>query len=104
MISWPCILKLAGDDELLYLAAEQDFFAECRDLIFSDDDTVIDSAGCSYFIRLMANKLVLIKQDRLVVLDEITTLIRAHAFKNAEVCLTKIHFLTLSAAIRSLLY
>ncbi|EOK5702885.1 DUF4144 family protein, partial [Vibrio vulnificus] len=24
MISWPCILKLDGDDELVYLASESD--------------------------------------------------------------------------------
>ncbi|ELP6772984.1 hypothetical protein QTV42_004481, partial [Vibrio vulnificus] len=33
MISWPCILKLDGDDELVYLASESDLNRECSNLI-----------------------------------------------------------------------
>jgi hypothetical protein len=102
MISWPCILKLDGDDELIYLGGEQDFFSECRELICSDDDYVIDSAGLSYLIESISGKLVLTKTERKLVVDEVTHLIRANEFTKAELCLTKIHFLTISDAIKSL--
>ncbi|HAS8335891.1 TPA: hypothetical protein I7699_22765, partial [Vibrio vulnificus] len=45
MISWPCILKLDGDDELVYLASESDLNRECSNLILCQNDRVIDSVG-----------------------------------------------------------
>ncbi len=104
MIFWPCILKLDGDDELVYLGSERDFIAECRELILTVDDHVIDSTGLSYLIELKAEKLALVKTERILVVDEVTDLIRANEFKKAELCLTKINFLTVSDAINSLLY
>jgi len=101
MISWPCILKLSGDDELIYLGSEQELISECRELIFSDDDHVIDSAGASY---LISEKITLIKTNRIITVGEVTQLIRANEFKKAELCLTKIYFLTISDAINSLVY
>ncbi len=35
MVNWPCILKLDGDDELVYLDFEADLNCECVDLIVS---------------------------------------------------------------------
>ncbi|GIB20483.1 Hypothetical protein VCSRO90_3786 [Vibrio cholerae] len=29
MVNWPCILKLDGDDELVYLSSEADLNCEC---------------------------------------------------------------------------
>ncbi|PKH87925.1 DUF4144 domain-containing protein [Colwellia sp. Bg11-28] len=104
MISWPCTLKLDGDDELIYLGSEQDFISECRELLLCDDDYVIDSFGNSYVIELTSGKLELIKTKRILVANEVTSLIRAHEFKKASLCLTKIHFLTVSDAIKSLTY
>ncbi|MFT5506103.1 MAG: hypothetical protein ACI845_002725 [Gammaproteobacteria bacterium] len=104
MVFWPCILKLDGDDELIYLGSEPEFISECRELILSHDDYVIDSDGFCYSIKLISAKLALIKTDRVLVVDEVTHLIRANEFKKAELCLTKIHFLTVSDAIKSLLY
>ena len=101
MVSWPCILKLNGDDELIYLGSEQDFISECRELLFSDDDHVIDSAGASY---LISEEIALIKTKRIITVDDVTHLIRANEFKKAELCLTKIYFLTISDAIKSLRY
>jgi hypothetical protein len=102
MIAWPCMLKLDGDDELIYLDSLQYFNSECSDLIFSDDDYVIDSLGYCYLIEVISGELELTKQDRALSTDEVTNLIRAHEFNKASVCLTKIHFLTVSEAIGSL--
>ncbi|EPW4453997.1 DUF4144 family protein, partial [Vibrio vulnificus] len=48
MISWPCILKLDGDDELVYLASESDLNRECSNLILCQNDRVIDSVGNTF--------------------------------------------------------
>ncbi|GHB60504.1 hypothetical protein GCM10008107_07190 [Psychrosphaera saromensis] len=102
MISWPCMLKLDGDDELIYLDSLQNLNSECSELIFSDDDYVIDSLGHCYLIEVISGKLELTKEDRALSTDEATDLIRAHEFNKASVCLTKIYFLTVSEAIGSL--
>jgi hypothetical protein len=104
MIFWPCILKLEGDDELIYLSSEQFFNKECTELILSDNDYVIDSTGFCYSIEWRTDKLFLTKIERVAVVEDVTHLIRAHEFNKAEVCLTKIHFLTVSDAINSLIY
>jgi hypothetical protein len=104
MIIWPCILKLDGDDELIYLSSERDFISECRELILTDDDHVIDSTGLSFLIELRVDKLVLVKTERVLLVDEVTHLIRSNEFKKAELCLTKINFSTVSDAIKSLYY
>jgi len=102
MISWPCILELAGDDELIYLDSELDFISECQELLLSDEDNVIDSLGCRYLIESIAGKLKLIKTRQIVFAEEMTNLIRAHEFKKSTLCLSKIYFLTVSDAIQSL--
>ena len=104
MSIWPCILKLDGDDELIYLSSERDFILECQDLILTDEDYVIDSTGLSYLIELRKEKLALVKTEQIFTVEEVTHLIRANEFKKAELCLTKIHFLTVSDAIKSLQY
>jgi hypothetical protein len=50
MILWPCMLKLEGDDELIYLESQRDFTPECQKLLLSDDDYVVDSVGHTYLI------------------------------------------------------
>ncbi|MDU0111811.1 DUF4144 domain-containing protein [Psychrosphaera aquimarina] len=102
MISWPCMLKLDGDDELIYLDSLPDFNSQCNDFIFSDDDYVVDSLGYCYLIELISGKLGLTKVDKTLSTDEVIQLIRAHEFNKASVCLTKIHFFTVSEAISSL--
>jgi len=104
MVSWPCLLKLNGDDELIYLSSEQEFLSVCLDIILTDDDYVIDSAGLSYRIEsvLSSTGFTLIKAERELDAVEVTHLIRSHEFKKSELCLTKIHFLTVSDAIKAL--
>ena len=68
-------------------------------MIFSDDDYIIDSVGSSYFL---SKTLDLLKTDKVFSVDELTDLVRANEFKKAELCITKIHFLTVSDAVDSL--
>lgn len=102
MISWPCMLKLDGDDELIYLDSLENFNLECSEFIFSDDDYIIDSLGYCYLIDTTSGKLGLTKEDRKLSTFETCNLIRGHEFNKASLCLTKIHFSTVSEAIKSL--
>ncbi|MGV2988139.1 DUF4144 family protein [Vibrio sp. E150_011] len=107
MIQWPCLLKLEGDDELIYLASEPHFFMESRDLIWSDDDVVVDSVGACFTLCASSSdsspdSVALQKCNQTVSLEEVTQLIQAHEFCLAEMCLTKIQFPSIFAAITSL--
>ena len=102
MVFWPCLLKLNGDDELTFLGSQQALLSECNELIFSDDDYVIDSDGISYIIKISSDKLTLEKKQTTFNVEQITDLIRLHEFNKAEVCLTKIYFETIFQAIESL--
>jgi hypothetical protein len=104
MIFWPCILKLDGDDELIYLGSEREFVSECQELILTDYDYVIDSTGISYSIEIIKENPSLVKTERVFIIDEVVQLIRANEFVKAELCLTKIHFSTISDAIKSMNY
>lgn len=108
MICWPCLLKLEGEHELIYLADESEFIAESEELIVSDDDYVVDSNGLSYLLKF-SNKsnnscVQLVDAERQLSKQEVTLLIREHEFSKANVCLTKIEFLTISCAVHSLVY
>ncbi|WP_435250406.1 DUF4144 domain-containing protein [Vibrio sp. nBUS_14] len=102
MISWPSLVKLDGDDELIYVASEKKFQAECSDMILGEDDYLIDSEGDSYSLQSSSNQLSLAKRANHYSVESVTKLIRNHEFQKAEVCLMKIHFLTVEEAIQSL--
>ncbi|NAZ92859.1 DUF4144 domain-containing protein [Vibrio toranzoniae] len=102
MINWPSLVKLDGDDELIYVASENDFQTECSDMILGDDDYLIDSEGDSYSLQSSSNQLSLAKRAEQYSVENVTKLIRNHEFQKAEVCLMKIHFLTIEEAIQSL--
>ena len=112
MICWPCLLKLEGEHELIYLADESQLIAECEELIVSDDDYVVDSKGLTYLLEFNnkpinnsnKNSVQLVDAERQLSKQEVTQLIREHEFSKANVCLTKIEFLTISCAVQSLVY
>ncbi|MEC7941996.1 MAG: DUF4144 domain-containing protein [Pseudomonadota bacterium] len=104
MIHWPSLVKLDGDDELIYVASESDFQAECSDMILCEDDCLIDSEGNSYSLKSNSNKLSLTKRPEQYSIESVTKLIRNHEFQKAEVCLMKIHFPTIEEAIESLAF
>ncbi|EIJ0985303.1 DUF4144 domain-containing protein [Vibrio vulnificus] len=98
MVNWPGILKLDGDDELVYLGSEADLNCECLDLIVSPSDRVIDSEGFVYSIvsvNLIGNSIQ-------ISAEEASRLIQRHEFCLAEVCLTKIQFETVAEAFNCL--
>ncbi|EIV8469553.1 hypothetical protein D8T29_01725 [Vibrio vulnificus] len=102
MVNWPCILKLDGDDELVYLGSEADLNCECVDLIVSPSDRVIDSEGFVYSIVSDGSVVNLIGNSIQISAEEASRLIQRHEFCLAEVCLTKIQFETVAEAFNCL--
>jgi hypothetical protein len=103
MLRWPCLFKLAGDDELIYLSAETALVNECQSLIWSDADHLIDSKGQRFsFVENLSGSFVYQKQGKPLSLEQVTEFIQAHAFSQTELCLTKIQFPCISEAIQSL--
>ena len=103
MIQWPCIFKLDGDDELLFLASEASLIAEFESLIWSNDDYLIDSQGQGYKVReAPGGAFAYEPSGNPLSVSQVTDLIQAHEFSKAEVCITKIQFLSVSDAIRAL--
>jgi hypothetical protein len=103
VINWPCVLKLVGDNELLYLADTKALHLHCEDCILHQNDRLIDSKGNCYSISVNFRNEVLLKGMMTVVtLAEITELIKVSEFSKGTLCLTKIHFQNLAQAIQSL--
>jgi hypothetical protein len=102
MIQWPCVLKLDGDAELIFVATERELEDELDALIWDDSDHLIDSKGQRYLITQLSGKTLFERVDGRLSLQVVTELIQEHEFSKAEVCLTKIQFLSVREAILSL--
>ncbi|EOD80025.1 hypothetical protein D515_01160 [Grimontia indica] len=99
---WPAILKLDGDDELLFIASQSQFEDEATDMIFSDEDILIDSEGASFLLSMESRQISLAPHTKQFDAIEVSALIQTHEFCKAEVCLTKIYFPTVKEAIAAL--
>ncbi|MEZ9330234.1 DUF4144 family protein [Vibrio breoganii] len=102
MIQWPCILKLDGDSELLFIDSMLTLNQELEGLIWGSADCLIDSTGQSYTIKQRGDEYLFESIEAPLSLQSVTQLIQEHEFSKAELCLTKIQFLSVEAAIQSL--
>lgn len=103
MVNYPCIFKLYGDDELIYLSSEDDLADEFESLICHDEDYLIDSTGQAFKVEQNnKHEFSFLKIGTPVSIQTLTELIQAHEFSKAELCLTKIQFKTVTDAINSL--
>ncbi|KGY13916.1 hypothetical protein NM22_00135 [Vibrio tubiashii] len=102
MIHWPCIFKLEGDSELLYLDSAHQLRTEFEGLIWDSSDRLIDSCGHCYVVRANGSDYVFEQRDAQLDLKDITQLIQEHEFSQAELCLTKIQFTSIEEAVMSL--
>lgn len=103
MVHWPCILKLEGDSELIFLASEQALSSELDGLIFSSSDCLIDGHGQTYQVKSCRLGYKLESRDRVLSLERVTELIQEHQFAQADVCLTKIQFTSITEAINAIM-
>ncbi|MFZ3511777.1 DUF4144 domain-containing protein [Vibrio harveyi] len=103
MITWPCLLKLDGDDELVYLASSKQLNEECQALIWGQDDIVIDTQGHCYALQTgFDNSVELSLLPQTLNVQQVTELIQKHEFSKAQRCIIKIHFVSVQQAIEAL--
>ncbi len=106
-ITFPALIKLEGDHELVFVADETVLYSapELKGLIASDQDWLVDSCGWVFpLASLLARCDFTPSACRQVSLTEVTTLIREHEFSQCQVCLTKIEFADITSAVASLSY
>lgn len=102
-VCWPCLLKLDGDDELIYTHSQSDLDSECEALIFGQDDYVIDSNGNTFELKNNgSNTTLLHPKERTLSVEEVTSLIQSHEFSLAKRCIIKIHFTSVRQAVEAL--
>lgn len=102
-VMWPCLLKLDGDDELIYLHSHSDFQTECQALIWGQEDFVIDSHGRTFSLQYgSTNQIALLPKDKTLSVEEVTTLIQSHEFSQAQKCIIKIQFSSVQQAVCAL--
>ncbi|ELB2818108.1 DUF4144 domain-containing protein [Vibrio alginolyticus] len=102
-VCWPCLLKLDGDDELIYTHSQSDLDSECEALIFGQDDYVIDSNGNTFELKNNGlNTTLLHLKERTLSVEEVTSLIQSHEFSLAQRCIIKIHFTSVRQAVEAL--
>ncbi|EGQ8925055.1 hypothetical protein DLH98_03935 [Vibrio parahaemolyticus] len=102
-VCWPCLLKLDGDDELIYLRSHADLDSECEALIWGPGDYAIDSNGNTFGLQYNdSNTTVLQPGERTLSVEEVTSLIQSHEFSLAQRCIIKIHFTSVQQAVEAL--
>ncbi|EHZ2657022.1 hypothetical protein K5N43_004487 [Vibrio vulnificus] len=102
MVIWPCLFKLEGDSELIYLDSEMHLLPELEGLILDASDRLIDSSGQCFVVSVERDGYVFEPQETRLTLPEVTKLVQEHEFSKAEMCLTKIQFSSIVEAIQSL--
>jgi hypothetical protein len=99
LILWPAIIHHAGQAELIYIKDELQWLAHVQaPQHFHAQDRLIDSTGHIYSLANGNPKLT----DRVVNLDELLNLIRAHAAEAGQCCVAKFSAASIPQAIRTL--
>tara|TARA_Y100001956_G_C4062453_1_gene160042 strand:+ start:225 stop:575 length:351 start_codon:yes stop_codon:yes gene_type:complete len=104
MIQWPCLFKLDGDAELMFIATQGELTKELEALIWDNSDHLIDSNGQCFRITQVNEEYAFEPFGRELTLQMVTELIQEHEFSKAQMCLTKIQFRTVKQAVLSLAY
>lgn len=93
MIQFPAVFKLSDQDELLYIADQNGFTTQyqLQRPYLTPDDLLIDSEGKAYLLHQLSLENSLPRLFKKFTLQELTALVQAHFFANAQTCVTKIH-------------
>jgi hypothetical protein len=99
-ITWPAILKLNGEDELIYIADAEQFIDDnaIRQTHFIEQDILIDSKGNAYHIT-SHNSLTLTALPEQLSLEHIEALFQRHLSNHGNCCVAKFHANSISEAI-----
>lgn len=101
-IVWPAIIKLNGDDELIYIATADQLYDDqtLQHMQFHAEDQLIDSTGNVYRI-IKHHKLELKPTSEQLSLDQIELLLQRHLSNHGTCCVAKFHSNSIDEAISS---
>ena len=92
-MKWPCVIKHADDDELVYLEDlstwEDD--EELQDFEYDQTDFLIDATGAVYGFESDGSSVVLVSRDRSMALNDVLGLVKAHAATKGSCCVAKLY-------------
>lgn len=106
MVQWPVILKLYGDDELVFIKDEQTWASDVatQSMKLTADDFMIDSAGTQFRItRGEAGHGVAEYQHdeaKQVTLAVVAQLVRLHAASRGTCCVSKLTVRSVAEAMQ----
>lgn len=102
MIEWPAVIKLQGDDELIFIASQQAWESsdERQQAFFSDDDCLVDSQGKVYRFSLAPNQSVMLRAtDEYLDTEQLILLVKAHMSLIKACCVAKFYAENVAEAI-----
>lgn len=102
MIDWPAVLQYEGDDELTYIASEQDWMRDARTYLYnhSGSNYLIDSNGSIFNLDKVNSDTVNPRYSgNDMALKDFVKLVRIHASTANRCCIEKISFRTIAEGI-----
>lgn len=102
-VHWPAIIKLDGDDELIYVADAGQLIddSELQQTYFREQDKLVDSSGSAYRIS-KDSTLTLTPTNEWMRLAEIEELLQLHLSNHGTCCVTKFHANSIREALMSI--
>lgn len=93
MIHFPAIVRLSGQDELLYISDHTSLqhHYQVQQAYLLPDDLLIDSCGAAYPLVVGIEGKDWPNAVKIFELPELTSLVQAHFFAAAQSCVVKIH-------------
>ena len=100
MIQFPAVIKLTGQDELIYNADVADFTVniQLQQAYLLADDLLIDATGQGYLLSdFSTNTQTQCAATAVFDLHQLTAMVQAHFFSEAQSCVTKIQAPSIAA-------
>lgn len=94
MVNWPAIVKHSGDDELIYIANQEQWDTEIdlHSFEYVVTDRLIDSSGQTYNLTCRENEFVKLESKaEALELKDILGLVKAHAAQSGSCCVAKLY-------------
>lgn len=100
-MNWPCIIKYAGDAELVYVTdqTQWDEDVDLHQVIYGQSDILIDSSGEIYSLETFDGQRVEPRPlGETMTLQAVIDLVRNHAAQQGSCCVAKLYATTLEEA------
>jgi len=99
VVTWPAVIKLAEDSELIYIADLAQWQADDCQHHFDTQDRLIDANGLLYVVVQSSEGGNLQTTGESVSLMQFTSWVRAHVSQLGHCCVAKLGFASIAQAI-----